>query len=65
MSQEQFAHRHALQAKGYDFDWLVSRVADLFEMSIDEDIRAGRYPATVKSRSELYLITALLRILLI
>ena len=51
--QEQLTHRYELQAKGYDFDWLVSRVASLFRISPNEVIRPGRYPATVKARSVL------------
>ena len=52
-AQERLSQRYELQAKGYDFDWLVSRVASLFEMTIDEVVRPGRYPATVKARSAL------------
>ena len=51
--QEQMERRYEYQAKGYDFDWLVSRVARLFDMKADEVIRPGRYPDTVKARSAL------------
>lgn len=36
---------------GYDFDWLVRRVAKLLSMDIEEVLRQGRYPQTVKARS--------------
>ena len=53
VGQERLEHRYELQAKGYDFDWLVSRVAGLFKMNLNEVTRPGRYPATVKARSVL------------
>ena len=48
-----FARALIYRAKGYDFGWLVGRVATL--LSVDQDIvtRPGRYPDTVEARSVL------------
>ena len=53
VGQEQMERRYEYQVRGYDFDWLVSQVAGLFNMKADEVIRPGRYPDTVKARSAL------------
>ncbi len=39
------------QSKGYDFDWLVHRVADLLDMAPADVIKPGRYADIVKARS--------------
>jgi len=51
--QEQLERRYRYQAGGYDFDWLVGRVATL--LNVDRDIveRPGRYADTVEARSVL------------
>ena len=48
-----FARALIYRAKGYDFGWLVGRVATL--LSVDQDIvtRPGRYPNKVEARSVL------------
>ena len=51
--QEQMERRYEYQARGYDFDWLISQVARLFDMKAEEVTRPGRYPDTVKARSAL------------
>jgi REP-associated tyrosine transposase len=51
--QERFELRYCYHAKGYDFDWLVKRVADLFNLERDKVTRRGRYPETVEARSVL------------
>ena len=53
VGQEQMERRYEYQVRGYDFDWLVSQVAGLFNMKADEVIRPGRNPDTVKARSAL------------
>jgi len=53
VGQEQMERRYEYQVRGYDFDWLVSQVAGLFNMKAEEVIRPGRYPDTVKARSAL------------
>lgn len=41
------------QARGYDFNWLVKKVARLMDVEQAAVIRSGRYPDTVKARSVL------------
>jgi REP element-mobilizing transposase RayT len=53
VSQEQIERRYRYRSKGYDFNWLVSRVAALFNLEAYKVTRAGRYPETVKARSVL------------
>ena len=50
-SDEGLEQRYSYQAKGYNFDWLVKRVAQLLEMNVNHVLRQGRYPSTVKARS--------------
>ena len=52
-SKEQLECRYEYQSRGCDFGWLVSQVVRIFNMKIDEVIRSGRYPDTVKARSAL------------
>jgi chromosomal replication initiation ATPase DnaA len=42
-----------LRAKGYDFERLAERVAELFEMPPQEVLREGKYARTVPARSVL------------
>ncbi|MBI5578766.1 MAG: transposase, partial [Deltaproteobacteria bacterium] len=51
--QEQLERRYRCQALGYDFGWLVDRVAKLFHIDPGKVTRAGRYPETVEARSVL------------
>lgn len=48
---EQFERRYRLQMLGYDFDRVVERVAELFEMKRDEILRPGKQPERVRARS--------------
>jgi len=41
------------RALGYDYNWLVGRVAALFQIPEKEVTRQGRYPAIVEARSVL------------
>jgi chromosomal replication initiation ATPase DnaA len=50
-SQDELERKTEYRQKGYDFNWLVDRVARLLEMNMDEVLTAGRYPQTVKARS--------------
>ena len=50
-SQDQLDRQAELHRKGYDFNWLVGRVANLLDMKPDEVLKPGRYPRTVKARS--------------
>lgn len=52
-SQERFERRYRYRARGYDYDWLIGQVANLFRMPTEEVTRQGRYPATVEARSVL------------
>ena len=52
-SNERLERRAMLRAQGYDFDRLAQRVAQLFEMPIDEVLRRGRFGRTVAARSVL------------
>ena len=52
-SNERLERRAMLRALGYDFDRLAQRVAQLFEMPIDEILRRGRFGRTVAARSVL------------
>jgi REP element-mobilizing transposase RayT len=51
--QERLERRYRYQARGYDFGWLVARVAELFHLEPDKVTRPGRYPETVEARSVL------------
>jgi REP element-mobilizing transposase RayT len=51
--QERLERRYRYQAMGYDFGWLVARVAELFHLEPDKVTRPGRYPETVEARSVL------------
>jgi REP element-mobilizing transposase RayT len=50
-NQDELERKAEYRQKGYDFNWLVDRVARLLEMNMDEVLTAGRYPQTVKARS--------------
>jgi putative transposase len=52
-SEERFERRYRYRALGYDYNWLVGRVAALFQIPEKEVTRQGRYPATVEARSVL------------
>jgi len=52
-SNEKLERRAMLQAMGYDFERLLDRVAELFELSLEEVLRRGKYARTVPARSVL------------
>jgi hypothetical protein len=48
---EKMEQRHQLQAQGYDFEKVVSRVAEVFDIKADQILMAGKQPQRVNSRS--------------
>lgn len=48
---EHLEGRYRLKRLGYDFDRVVGRVAQLFEMKKDEILRPGKQPEKVRARS--------------
>ena len=47
---EQFERRYQLQARGYEFDKVVERVAQLFKMRPEEILSPGKQPERVRAR---------------
>jgi REP element-mobilizing transposase RayT len=52
-SQESLERQTYFKSKGYDFEWLVQRVAEMFDIETKEVLRKGRYATTVSARSVL------------
>jgi putative transposase len=50
-AQESLEHGYELEARGYGFDWLVERVAQLLELEPEDVLAAGKYAQSVKARS--------------
>jgi len=50
-AQENFDRKYQLKAQGYDFSWLVERVARLFNLNPKDVLSPGKYPHIVKARS--------------
>jgi hypothetical protein len=50
-AQESMARKYRLQAKEYDFDWLVQQVAQLLKMEPGDVVARGKFKQTVKARS--------------
>jgi REP element-mobilizing transposase RayT len=48
---ERMEKRYKLQAQGWNFEKIVSRVADIFNIEADQILIAGKQPQRVKSRS--------------
>ncbi|MCP4681029.1 MAG: transposase [Desulfobacterales bacterium] len=48
---EQFERKYLLEAQGYDFEKVVSRVAEVLSMKVDEVLSFGKSPGTVEGRS--------------
>jgi putative transposase len=46
-------HRYRLKAEGYDFDTVVKRVSDIFNMKVQRILTPGRQPDRVTARSVL------------
>jgi putative transposase len=53
VSQVRLERRYGYYSKGYDFNWLVDRVAERLHVNRDKVTRPGRYPDTVEARSAL------------
>ena len=52
-AEEQLEHRCRLAVKGIDFEKVVERVAEVFNIEADQVLAAGKHPPTVKARSVL------------
>ena len=50
-AQENLERTYELEAQGYNFDWLIKRVAHLLEIEPKDVLAAGKYVKTVKARS--------------
>jgi len=50
-AEEEFEEKYDLKARGYDFDRLTARVAEVMEMEIEQVTAFGKSPQTVKARS--------------
>ena len=50
-AMEALEEKYELKARGYDFNWVVSRVAELLSMSTDQVTAIGKSPGTVKARA--------------
>ena len=50
-SQDELDRRYLLQSRGYDFDTVVDRVAEVLGMNRDEVLSSGRQPDKVQARS--------------
>ncbi|MDY7036020.1 MAG: hypothetical protein SV375_07650 [Thermodesulfobacteriota bacterium] len=50
-SEEVLEQKYDLEAKGYDFDWVTERVAEVMSMEIEQVTAFGKSPQTVKARS--------------
>ena len=48
---EQMERRHKLQTQGYDFQKIVSRVAEIVDMKADQILTASKQPQRVNARS--------------
>ena len=52
-AQENLDRKYRIRARGYDFDWLVSRVLGLFGLTFKELLTGGKQRRTVQARSVL------------
>ena len=50
-AEEAFEQKYELEAKGYDFERVVNRVAEVLDMEVEDVLRMGKSPQTVKARS--------------
>jgi hypothetical protein len=50
-SQEELERKYRLEVQGYDFDWLVNRVAEVMAVGRNEVLALGKYRRSVKARS--------------
>jgi putative transposase len=51
--RQQLEQRYQYLARGYDFDWLVGKMAAFLDLEPEIVTRRGRYPDTVQARSVL------------
>lgn len=50
-AEDRLERRYALEAKGYDFDQVIERVAQVLNMKISDVLKRSKDPQTVKARS--------------
>ena len=50
-AKEALEEKYELKAKGYDFDRVLVRVAEVMSMEVDQVMASGKSPQTVKARS--------------
>lgn len=50
-AEEEFEQKYELRAKGYDFNRVIQRVAEVMGMEIEQVTAFGKSPPTVKARS--------------
>jgi len=50
-AEEELEQKYCLKAKGYDFDRITKRVAEVMDMKTEQVTAYGKSPRTVKSRS--------------
>ncbi len=50
-AEEEFEQKYELKAKGYDFNRVIQRVAEVMGMEIEQVKAFGKSPPTVKARS--------------
>ncbi|MCK9229795.1 MAG: transposase [Syntrophales bacterium] len=50
-AQETFDRRHSIKSRGISLDVIVTRVAELLDMAIEDVVRRGRFKDTVSARS--------------
>jgi chromosomal replication initiation ATPase DnaA len=50
-AKENFEHKHQLRSEGVSFEDVVSRVADLLDVSAEQVLATGKYKKTVAARS--------------
>lgn len=50
-AHEHLDRKYRLRAEGYDFEWLVSRVAEQLGIEPEEVLSPGKYPQNVRARS--------------
>jgi REP element-mobilizing transposase RayT len=50
-AEDRLERRYALEAKGYDFDQVIERVAQVLNMNVSDVLKRSKDPQTVKARS--------------
>jgi REP element-mobilizing transposase RayT len=50
-AEDRLERRYALEAKGYDFDQVIERVAQTLNMNVSDVLKRSKDPQTVKARS--------------